>query len=177
MSPLSNPMENERREEYRAFARRYEQGPPYDDVHEEEVIERYREVAPVLSEEDYRDSAHEAFFRMTPEERAEFGRQLREESLQRGCDFPGRDADDGDERFEDPDYLAQMTGRIHREQPDLLENLLNRGDEGLVGGMMGDGITGGEGVSGGDPMMDNLAVKAAMAGIVATAVKRAMGSG
>ena len=69
MNPLGNPMGNERREEYRDFAERYEQGPPYDDIPEEEVIHRYREVAPGLSEEDYRDSAHEAFSRMTPEER------------------------------------------------------------------------------------------------------------
>jgi len=170
-------MTEERREEYKDFAERYERGTPYDDISEEEVVDRYREVAPELSEEDYRDSAREAFSRLAPEERMEFGRQLREESLQQGCDFPGRDSDDQDDRFEDPDYLARVMGRVHREQPDLLESLLIGGGDGLMGGMMGDGMTGGEGVSGGDSMTDNLVVKAAMAGIVATAVKRAMSSG
>jgi len=63
---------------------------------------------------------------------------------------------------------------VHREQPHLLENLLNRGSDGLMGGMRGDGMTGGEGASGGDSMADNLVVKATMAGVVATGVKRAV---
>ena len=177
MSFLSNLMGGERREEYKDFAERYDRGVPYDNISEEETIDRYREVAPELSEEDYRDSAREAFSRLVPEERVEFVRQLREESLQQGCDLPGRNAEEGDNRFEDPDYLAQMTGRVHREQPGLLESLLIGGGDGLMGGMMGDGITGGEGASGGDPMVDNLVVKAVLAGIVATAAKRAMSSG
>jgi hypothetical protein len=172
MDFLSNLMGGERREEYRDFAERYDRGAPYDDISEEETIARYREVAPELSEEDYRDAAREAFLRLAAEERMEFGRQVREESLQLGCDFPGRDADDEDARFEDPDYLARVTGRVHREQPGLLEGLLIGGGDGLMGGMMGDGITGGEGASGGDPMTDNLTVKAVMAGIVAFTVKR-----
>ncbi|MDP8952445.1 MAG: hypothetical protein M3N18_09435 [Actinomycetota bacterium] len=177
MDFLSNLMGGERREAYGNFAERYDRGAPYDDISDEETIDRYREVAPELSEEDYRDAAREAFSRLAPEERLEFGRQLREESLQQGCDLPGRGADDEDERFEDPDYLARVTGRVHREQPELLESLLIGGGDGLIGGMMGDGITGGEGASGGEPMTDNLVVKAVLAGIVATAVKRAMSSG
>ena len=173
MDLLSNLL-GERREEYRDFAKRYDRGTPYDDISEAEVIDRYREVTPKLSEGDYQDLAREAFSRLEPEERVEFGRQLREESLQQGCDFPGRDADDQDQRFEDPDYLAQVTGRGHREQPHLLENLLNRGSDALMGGMMGDGMTGGEGASGGDGMADNLVVEATMAGVVATRVKRAV---
>jgi len=175
MDLLSN-LTDERREEYRDFAERYDRGTPYDNISEEEVIDRYREVAPELSEEDYRDLAREALSKMEPEERVEFGRQLREESLQQGCDFPGRDAEDQDERFEDPNYLARVTGRVHREQPDLLENLLNRGSDGLMGGMMGDGMTGGQGATGGDSMTDNLVVKATMGGVVVMAVKRAMSS-
>jgi hypothetical protein len=177
MDFLSNLIGGERRKEYENFAERYDRGAPYDDISEEETIDRYREVAPELSEEDYRDVAREAFSRLAPEERMEFGRQLREESLQQGCNLPGRDADDEDDRFEDPDYLARVTGRVHREQPGLLEGLLVGGGDGLIGGMMGDGITGGEGASGGDPMTDNLVVKAVLAGIVSIAVKRAMSSG
>src|SRR5215216_2908469 len=79
-----------------------------------------------------------------------------------------------DQRFEDPDYLARVMGRVHREQPHLLENLLNRGSDGLMSGMMGDGMTGGEGASRGDSMADNLVVKATMADVVATGVKRAV---
>ncbi len=113
---------------------------------------------------------------MAPEERVEFGRQLRDQALQQSYDFPNRDVDDQDVRFQDPDYLAQVTGRVHREHPDLLESAFGGGGAGLVGGMLGDGMTGGEGASGGgSSMMANIMAKAAMAGIAAMAIKRAMG--
>jgi hypothetical protein len=179
MDFLSDLIGGERREEYRDFAERYDRGvPPYEDISEEEVIDRYHEVATELPEEDYRDLAREAFSRMTPEERVEFGRQLRDQSVQRGLDFPGHSAEDQIERFEDPDLLARVTARANREHPNLLEDLLKDAGAGLVGGALGDGVTGGGGASGGEGgMMDNLVVKAALSGIVATAVKRAMSSG
>ena len=176
MGSLSDLMGGERRQEYREFAERYDRGaPPYEDISEEEAMDRYHEVALELSEEDYRDSAREAFSRMAPEERVEFGRQLRDQSVQRGLDFPGHSAEDQVERFEDPDLLARVTARANREHLDLLEDLLKDAGTGLVGGALGDGVTGGEGASGGEGgMADNLVVKVVMVGIVATAVKRAM---
>ena len=48
MDSLSNLI-GERREEYRDFAERYDQGAPYDNISEEETIDRYREIAPELS--------------------------------------------------------------------------------------------------------------------------------
>ena len=160
----------DRREQYRDFTNRYDEGPPYERISDEEAANRYREVAPELSEEDYRLSAREAFSRMSPEERMEFGRMLREESYQRGYgDFIDRDHDGRDDRFQDPDYLASMTGRMHRERPDLLGNLMGGGGGGLLGGMSGGG-----GHSGGG-MMGNPVAKAAVAGIAAMAVKRMMG--
>ncbi len=111
-------------------------------------------MAPNLSEEDYQLSAREAFARMSPEERMEFGRMLREESHQQGHgDFIDRDHDGQDDRFQDPDYLAGVTSRMLREQPDLLGSLLSGamggGGGGLMGSMMGGGMTGGGGASGG----------------------------
>ena len=158
----------DRREEYRDFTNRYDEGAPYDGISEEEARDRYGEVAPNLSEEDYRLSAREAFARMSPEERMEFGRLLREESQQQGHgDFIDRDHDGQDDRFQDPDYLAGMTSRMNQQQPDLLGN--------LMGGMMGgQGGQGGK-MGGGGSMMSNPVAKAAMAGIASMAVKRMMG--
>ncbi len=154
-----------RREEYRDFANRYDEGAPYDRISDEETINRYREVAPNLSENEYRESAREAFSRMSPEERMQFGQQFRGYAHEQGYgDFIDRDRDGQDDRFQDPDYLAGMTGRMHTQQPDLMGNLMG-GLLGGMGGMMG-GLGGG---SGGNPM-----AKAAMAGIAAMAVKRMM---
>ena len=179
MDFLSNLADGDRREEYKDFTRRYDEGPPYDGVSDEEAVRRYQEIAPNLSEEDYRLSAREAFTRMSPEERMEFGRLLSEESHQRGYgDFIDRDHDGRDDRFQDPDYLAGVTSRMHRERPDLLGSLLGSamrgGGGGLLGGMMGGGMTGGEGASGGGGMLGNPVAKAAMAGIAAMAAKKMM---
>lgn len=179
MAFLGNLMSGERREEYRDFAERYDRGaPPYEDISDEETLERYREVAAELSEEDYRDSAREAFAKMSPDERMELGRQLRDQSIQHNLDFPGESAEDRDERFEDPDLLARITARANREHPDLLASLLKGGGDGLVGGALGDGVSGGDGASGGEGGMTcNPVAKAAMVGIVATSVRRTMDHG
>src|SRR5215210_6265930 len=170
---LRDYIDSDRREEYWDFANRYDEGAPHEGISDEEVINRHREVAPNLSEVDYQLSAHDTFARMSSEERVEFGWELRDQAAQRGLDFPGRSAEG--ERFDDPNFLARVTARAHHEHPDHLESLLKSGGSGFVGGAMGDGVTGGEGAySGEGGMTSNPAAKAALTGIVATAVKRAM---
>ena len=170
MDFLSNLMggggDDRRREEYRDFADRYDQGAPYDNISGEETMSRYREVAPNLSPDEYRASAREAFSRMSPEERMQFGREFQGYARQAGHgDFIDRDHDGRDDRFQDPDYLAGMTSRMHQQQPDLLGSLMG-GMMGGQGGMMG----------GGGSMMSNPVAKAAMAGIASMAVRRMMGN-
>lgn len=178
MDFLNQLMGGGRQQEFKDFTQRYDEGPPYERISDEEAANRYEEVAPHLSEEDYRLSAREAFERMSPEEREEFGRLLREQSQQQGHgDMPGGENAAGNLR--DPDYLAQVASRMHQQQPDalggLMRNVLGSGGGGLVGGMLGSGMTGGGGASGGGGMMSNPAAKAALAGIAATAAKRFMG--
>ena len=84
---------------------------------------------------------------MEPEERAELGKQLRDQSLQQGYDFPEPGAADGEDPFRAPEYLTKLTARMRREHPDLLEGLIGDGGAGLVGGMMGEGMNGGEGAA------------------------------
>ncbi len=175
MDTFRNPLDD-RREELLDFADRYERGAPYDDISEEEAVSHYREVVPELSGDDYRRSAHEAFSRMQPEERAELGKQLRDQSRQQGYDFPEPGAEDGEDPFRDPDYLTELATRMRHEHPDLLEGLISDGGAGLVGGMIGEGITGGEGLAGDGGMLGNPVAKAALAGIAAIGFKR-MASG
>ena len=172
MDSVRNLMDGDRREEYRAFVNRYEVGtPPYGDIPDEEALSRYHETTSELSEEDYRRSAREAFSRMASEERVEFGRQLRDQSDQRDLGLPGRSAED---RFEEPDLLARVVARAHRDHPDLLESLLKGGGTGFVGGATGDGMTGGEGASGSGGMTSNPAAKTFITGIAAVTAKRAV---
>jgi hypothetical protein len=163
----------DRQDEHRAFVERYDKGmPPYDDISDEEALDRYHEVVAGLSEEDYQRSALIAFSRMAPEKRAEFGRQLRDQSDQQGLGFPGQSAEE--HRFEDPDLLARVAARAHRDHPDLLEKLLKGGGTGLVGGALAAGNAVAQGASGGEGgMTSNPAAKIALVGIAAMTVKQA----
>jgi len=66
---------------------------------------------------------------------------------------------------------------VHCEHPDLLESTLGGGGAGLVGDMLGNGTTGGEGASVGASITDNFMAKAAIAGIAAMAIKWALDGG
>lgn len=68
---------------------------------------------------------------MKPEERAELGQQLRDQSLQQGYDFT-EPASTMASSLPGPDYPTELTAHIRREHPDLLEDLIGDGDAGLV---------------------------------------------
>ncbi len=149
--------------DYRDFVNRYEQGPPHEGYSDEEVYNRYQQVSRQVPADVYQQSAQEAFGRMSPQERTQFGQNLRQQARQQNFNFPDLDQDGQDDRFQDPNYLAQITGRMHQQQPDLMGQLL-----GGAGSLMGGG--------GGNVLNSPLA-KGAMAGIAAMAVKRMMSGG
>jgi hypothetical protein len=148
----------QKQQEYRDFADRYQQGKPWEGYSDQEVMERYNEVAPNLSPDAYEDSAAEAFARLSPQERQEFARYLRQRARQSQAQFPDMDDDDRYDRYEDPRELARATARMERQQP------------GLLGGLLG----GGQGVQ---QALDNPLAKAALAGIAAIAAQKIMGGG
>jgi hypothetical protein len=148
----------QRQQEYRDFADRYQQGKPWEGYSDQEAMDRYREVAPHLPSDVYEDSAAEAFARLSPEERQEFARYLRERARQQRVSLPDLDQDGQDDRYQDPRELARVTSRLQQQQPGFLE--------GLLGGGRGEGIRN---------ALDNPLAKAALAGIAAMAAQRIMG--
>lgn len=145
----------ETRSQYDDFIERYQQGSPYDGIDAEEAVQRYEEITPTLSDRDYEESAEAAFSKLSPEERREFGRYLRERAQQRGMtDFDGNGIDD---QLENPHELAKRTSQVRQRDPNLLEQL------------MGKGGTGGP--------LDNPIAKIAFAGIAAFAASKIMGRG
>ena len=148
--------------DYRDFVNRYEQGLPHEGYSDQEVHNRYQQVSRQLPADVYQESAQEAFSRMSPQERMQFGQDLRQQTRQQNYNFPDLDQDGQDDRFQDPNYLAQVTGRIHQQQPDMLGQLM-----GSAAGLMGGGGVGNA--------MGNPLAKAAMAGIAALAMKKMMG--
>jgi len=149
----------EKRTEYQDFIDRYDAAPPFDSIEDREAVDRYGQVTPELSRDQYRDSASEAFGRLSPAERAEFSRWLRTHASQQGVSVPDYDLnDDGiDDRAQnDPGELAEMTTRVREQEPSIFEQILGKGG------------TGGR--------FDNPIVKMAVAGIAAMAASRLMGA-
>ena len=144
------------RQQYEDFVGRYDRGAPWDGITDDEATSRYRDVAPRLSQQEYEDSARDAFERLSPRERREFAQLVRQRARERNGGYQDLDGDGDDDRYEDSGQLAQLTSRMHREQPGMLEQLLG----------------GGGGGGGGNPL-----AKGALAGIAAMAAKRFMGGG
>jgi len=145
------------------FIKRYQQGPQR--ISEQEAADRYRQVASQLPPEDYLQAAKEAFARMSPEERVQFGRYLGQEAQRQGHDFIDLNQDGIDDRLQDPDYLAQTTSRAHQEQPSLVGQLF--GGSGDGGGHAG-GSTGGG-------MLSSPLAKGVLGGIAAYGLSRMLG--
>jgi hypothetical protein len=154
MDVLNNILGNpQKRSQYDDFIDRYQQGSPYDGIGDDEAVQRYEEITPQLSDRDYEASAEAAFSKLSPEERREFSRHLRQQAQQRGMhDFDGNGVDD---RLEDPHELAMRTTQVRKQDPNLLEQL------------MGKGGTGGP--------LDNPIAKVVFAGITAFAASKIMG--
>jgi len=149
----------QRQQQYKDFSDRYTRGAPYDSLGDDETYERYSALSPGLSQDDYRQSAEQAFSQLSPEERREFSHWLRTKSNQQGISVPDYDLnDDGiDDRMQqNPGDLAEMTTRMRDQNPNMLEQLLGKGG------------TGGR--------FDNPIAKVAVAGITAFAAQKLMGS-
>jgi hypothetical protein len=107
-----------RREELEDFAKRYDQGKPWEGISEDEARQRHDEVSAQLSDSEYEASARDSFERLEPDQRREVAR-----SLQVG-------------ETDDPSELARATSRVRKEQPDLLQALMsNPAVKGAVAGV------------------------------------------
>ncbi len=176
MDLLSNILGGQQQQqEYSDFAKRYEKGAPWDGISDEEAYNHHAQIAANVPPDVYQRSAQDSFSRLAPDQRRELGRCIQQRAPQYGVSFPDADRDGQDDRLEDPAYLAQMTGRIHQQQPGLLGQILGGGAGGPGGGLGGalGGVLGGGGGGGG--MLSNPIAKAALGGIAAMAVKQMMG--
>lgn len=154
----------QQRQQFQDFANRYDQGSPYDGISDQEAMQHYQQIAPHLPPDLYQQSAQDAFSRMSPQERQQFGRYMQQQSRQQGYNIPDLNGDGIDDRMQDPAYLAQVTSNMHQQQPGLFSQLMTGGQQQSVGG----GMAG---------MLGSPLAKAAMAGIAAMAVRRMMSGG
>ena len=148
-------------EGFQDFLRRFQEGPPSEGYDDQEVMDRYGQVAHDVSQEDYQAAARDAFGHLSEVEREEFGRMLAGQAQSRGLNLPGlNQAQEQD--FGNLDWLSNITGQLH-QQPGLLREILG----GLTGSRAGS--------SSGGSIFSNPLAKAAMAGITAMVVKKVLG--
>ena len=142
------------------FIQRYEQGPPYQGIGDDEVIQNYRATAGRLSPQEYEEAAADAFSRLSPEERRELRRSLRQQ----------RRAERLDDDDDDPRSMARERSQYRQQgNDDPLGGLL-----GGLGGMLGGGggstqASGSQGDLLGGPLG-----KAVLGGVAAFAMKKMM---
>ena len=152
------------REGFEDFLNRFEEGPPSEGYSDQEVMDRYGEVAHKASPSDYEQAARDAFGHLSQTDREEFGRMLAGQAQNKGLDVPGLAPGQG-QGFGDLDWLSNITGQLH-QQPGLLREIL--------GGLTGNRESGSSGTSSGGIFSSPLA-KAALASITAMLVKKVLG--
>ncbi|MEH2248399.1 hypothetical protein [Nostoc sp.] len=96
---------------------------------------------------------------MSPQERMQFNRSLRQQTPFSNLNFPDLNQDGIDDRFQDLNYLPQTTGGVHQQQPDILSQIMSGAAGSFTGCQRGN-------------IMSNPLAKGAIAGIVALAVKK-----
>ena len=155
----------QRRQEYTDFVRRYDQGHPSEGYSDQEVMERYRDVAHAVPPDEYAQAAQEALARLSPEERAGFVKMLQQRAEAKGVPLSGNVTSN-------PRDLGQVLTNID-ETPGRLRDLFGAGGGETAGAQSRGG--GAEPARGGvADMLSSPLAKAALAGIAAMVVKRAM---
>ncbi len=56
----------QQQQDYRGFVNRYQQGQPWEGYSDQEVMQRYGQIAPNLSPQQYQQAAQQSFERKTP---------------------------------------------------------------------------------------------------------------
>ena len=154
----------QRRQDYSDFVRRYDQGHPSEGYSDQEVMDRYRDVAHAVPSDEYAQAAQEALARLSPEERAGFVKMLQQRADAKGVPLSGNVTTN-------PRDLGQVLTNLH-ETPGRLRDLFGVGGSERAGAQPAGGTQpAGGGVA---DMMSSPLAKAALAGIAAMVVKRAM---
>ncbi len=106
------------REKLQDFAKRYDQGKPWEGISDDEAKQNHDQVASQLDDFEYEESARESFEKLEPDQRREVARSLEVDET------------------EDSTELARATNRVRKEKPDMLGQLMsNPALKGAVAGI------------------------------------------
>jgi hypothetical protein len=147
----------QRQRDFKDFVNRYEQGHPSEGYSDQEVVDRYRDVAHAVPPDQYAQAAQEALARLSPEERAAFVKMLQERAQARGTALPRQ-------LGSDPKDLGQVITDLH-QTPGRLGDLLGAG---------GAAQTPAPAPTAASSILASPLAKAVLAGIAAMVVRRVM---
>ena len=148
----------QRQKDYRDFVSRYDQGHPSEGYSDQEVLDRYRDVAEAVPPDQYSQAAQDALARLSPEERASLVKTLQQRAQAQGVTLTAQVGTS-------PRDLGSVFADLHRS-PGRLRELL-----GGSGGAQADAA----GRGGAASMLSSPLAKAALAGIAAMVARRYMG--
>jgi hypothetical protein len=155
----------QRKKDFQDFVKRYDQGHPSEGYSDEEVLEKYKDVAHEVPPDQYARAAQEALARLSPEERAALVRMMQERAQARNVQLP--------ERMEsNPRDLGQVFTDLH-QTPGRLRDLLGGGAPAPPGQAQAAPEAGG-GLGSLAGMLGSPLAKAALAGIAAMVARRVM---
>jgi len=140
MLQLQNMLSDDQKAQHDDFARRYETGAPWDGISDDEAWERYAEIAPQVPRDVYEQAATESIRRLDPQQRITLGRYLQEHASDYDIRFPDVDRDGRDDRYQDPTYLAGVTGQLNEERPGILGQILGGQRGRLLGSLIASPI-------------------------------------
>jgi hypothetical protein len=149
----------QQKQDYSGFVNRYQNGHPSEGYSDQEVAQRYQQLAAHLPPDQYEKAAEQSFSRLSPQERKQFMQWLKQRNHQQGRPHP-QIQQHPENQEASPNMLAGLLGGMQQQQPGMLNSL-------LTGGGSGGGETGG--------ILSNPIAKAVVSGIVANAAKNMMG--
>ena len=97
------------KEGFKDFLNRFEEGPPWEGYGDQEVLERYGEVAHKVSSSDYEQAARDAFGHLSQADREEFGQLLAGQARSKRIDLTGPTPAQG-QGFGDVGWLSRRSG-------------------------------------------------------------------
>ena len=80
MDFLQNILGGQQKQDYQDFVDRYDQGHPSEGYSDQEVLNRYQQVAPQLSPEQYQQAAMASLNRLSLQERMQLGHYLMQQA-------------------------------------------------------------------------------------------------
>jgi len=156
-----NPVEKEKMED---FIRRYEEDEPEEGYTDEEAWDRYRQVSPYVTMDEYRDAAVQAVGRLSKDQRKALVKLLKDLGAKAVIPELGSQ-DDGE--LAEWGSLTELVVRMREHEPKFLSAILRSGAEydDFPKSHWWTRIFGGDGTG---------AARALMGGIAASASKKAL---